>query len=113
MMRNRPARVEVATANVYADQIEWICRNIKNRDSLIVSLHTHNDRCTGVAATELGLLAGAGPGVGALVGNGGRTGKLDVGSPALCLSTHRVNPTLAFANPHGVLLVFQRSTRIT
>ena len=55
MILNLPDTVEVAMPNVYADQIEWMCRNIKNRDSLIVSLHTHNDRCTGVAATELGL----------------------------------------------------------
>ena len=61
MILNLPDTVEVATPNVYADQIEWTCRNIKNRDSLLISLHTHNDRCTGVAATELGLLAGGGP----------------------------------------------------
>src|SRR5439155_6213106 len=56
MILNLPDTVEVATPNVYADQIEWICRNIRHRDSLLISLHTHNDRCTGVAATELGLL---------------------------------------------------------
>ena len=61
MILNLPDTVEVAMPNVYADQIEWICRHIKDRESLIVSLHTHNDRCTGVAATELGLLAGAYP----------------------------------------------------
>src|SRR5258706_3623439 len=60
MILNLPDTVEVAMPNVYADQIEWVCRNIRNRDSLIVSLHTHNDRCTGVAATEVGLLAGGG-----------------------------------------------------
>jgi len=66
-------QVEVAMPNVYADQIEWMCRNIKHRDSLIVSLHTHNDRCTGVAATELGL-RGRGPRRGHPVRNGERTG---------------------------------------
>ena len=77
MILNLPDTVEVAMPNVYADQIEWMCRNIKNRDSLIVSLHTHNDRCTGVAATELGLLAGADRVEGTLFGNGERTGNLD------------------------------------
>src|SRR5439155_510547 len=70
MILNLPNTVEVAMPNVYADQIEWVGRNIKNRDSLIISLHTHNDRCTGVAATELGLLAGADRVEGTQSGNG-------------------------------------------
>src|ERR1051325_5718987 len=73
MILNLPDTVEVAMPNVYADQIEWICANIKKRDSLIVSLHTHNDRYTGVAATELGLLAGADRVEGTLFGHGERT----------------------------------------
>src|SRR5713226_5453134 len=73
MILNLPDTVEVAMPNVYADQIEWVGRNIKNRDSLIISLHTHNDRCTGVAATELGLLAGADRVEGTLFGNGERS----------------------------------------
>src|SRR5204863_8239821 len=77
MILNLPDTVEVATPNVYADQIEWMCQNLKNRESLIISLHTHNDRCTGVAATELGLLAGADRVEGTLFGNGERTGNLD------------------------------------
>src|SRR5580700_7145545 len=85
MILNLPDTVEVAMPNVYADQIEWICRNIKNRDSLIVSLHTHNDRATGVAATELGLLAGADRVEGTLFGNGERTGNLDIVTVALNL----------------------------
>jgi hypothetical protein len=78
--------------NVYADQIEWICRNIRNRDSLIISLHTHNDRGTGVAATELGLLAGADRVEGTLFGNGERTGNLDVVTVALNLYMHGIDP---------------------
>src|SRR6202167_731051 len=78
MILNLPDTVEVAMPNVYADQIEWICRNIRNRDSLIVSLHTHNDRYTGVAATELGLTAAAERVEGTLFGNGERTGNLDI-----------------------------------
>src|SRR6185436_14880318 len=70
MILNLPDTVEVAMPNVHADQIEWMCRNIKNREALIVSLHTHNDRSTGVAATELGLLAGADRVEGTLFGNG-------------------------------------------
>src|SRR5438552_18710232 len=83
MILNLPDTVEVAMPNVYADQIEWMCRNLKKRDSVIISLHTHNDRCTGVAATELGLLAGADRVEGTLFGNGECTGKLDVVAVAL------------------------------
>src|SRR6201998_1875423 len=89
MILNLPDTVEVAMPNVYADQIEWICRNIKNRDSLVVSLHTHNDRCTGVAATELGLLAGADRVEGTLFGNGERSGNLEIITVGLGLDTAR------------------------
>src|SRR5213595_2301324 len=97
MILNLPDTVEVAGPNVYADQIEWICRNIKNRESLIVSLHTHNDRSTGVAATELGLLAGADRVEGTLFGNGERTGNLDVVTVALNLYMHGIDPGLDFS----------------
>jgi 2-isopropylmalate synthase len=80
---NLPTTVESSTPNIHADQIEWFCRNLKNRDSAIVSLHTHNDRGTGVATTELALLAGAQRVEGTLFGNGERTGNLDVVSVAL------------------------------
>ena len=83
MILNLPDTVEIATPNVYADQIEWMCRNLKNRASLIISLHGHNDRSTGVAATELGLLAGADRVEGTLFGNGERTGNLDIVTVAL------------------------------
>ena len=94
MILNLPDTVEVAMPNVYADQIEWICRNIKQRDSLIISLHTHNDRSTGVAATELGLLAGADRVEGTLFGNGERTGNLDLVNVAMNLFATGVDPQL-------------------
>src|ERR1051326_8400005 len=113
MILNLPDTVEVATPNVYADQIEWVCRNIKNRDSLIISLHTHNDRCTGVAATELGLLAGADRVEGTLFGNGERTGNLDVVAVALNLYMHGIDPKLDFTDLNSVLEVYERCTGMT
>ena len=110
MILNLPDTVEVAMPNVYADQIEWICRNIKNRDSLIISLHTHNDRCTGVAATELGLLAGADRVEGTLFGNGERTGNLDIVTVALNLYQHGIDPKLDFSNLHSIIDVYERCT---
>src|SRR6516225_7067206 len=107
MILNLPDTVEVAMPNVYADQIEWMCRNIKNRDSLIVSLHTHNDRSTGVAATELGLLAGADRVEGTLFGNGERTGNLDLVTVALNLYMHGINPGLDFANLNAIRSVYE------
>ncbi len=103
MILNLPDTVEVAMPNVYADQIEWICRNINKRDSLIVSLHTHNDRCTGVAATEMGLLAGADRVEGTLFGNGERTGNLDIVTVALHLSIHGIDPKLEFRHLNALL----------
>src|SRR6267378_2399325 len=91
MILNLPNTVEVAMPNVYADQIEWICRNIRDRDSLLISLHAHNDRFTGVAATELGLLAGADRVEGTLFGNGERTGNLDIVTVALNLYMHGID----------------------
>src|SRR5271169_3657379 len=113
MILNLPDTVEVATPNVYADQIEWMCRNIRNRDSLIVSLHTHNDRCTGVAATELGLLAGADRVEGTLFGNGERTGHLDIVTVALNLYMHGIDPKLDFSNLASIIDVYERSTGMT
>jgi 2-isopropylmalate synthase len=105
--------VEVAMPNVYADQIEWMIRNIRNRDSLIVSLHTHNDRCTGVAATELGLLAGADRVEGTLFGNGERTGNLDLVTVALNLYMHGIDPKLDFSNVNAVREIYERCTGMT
>ena len=113
MILNLPDTVEVAMPNVYADQIEWICRNIKSRDSLIISLHTHNDRCTGVAATELGLLAGADRVEGTLFGNGERTGNLDIVTVALNLYMHGIDPKLDFSNLASIIDVYERSTGMT
>src|SRR5690606_17024401 len=96
--------------NVYADQVEWICRNIRNREALIVSLHTHNDRGTGVAATELGLLAGADRVEGTLFGNGERTGNLDIIIVALNLYMHGIAPGLDFTRLNEVREVYERCT---
>jgi len=113
MILNLPDTVEVAMPNVYADQIEWMCRHIKNRDSLIVSLHTHNDRCTGTAATELGLLAGADRVEGTLFGNGERTGNLDIVTVALNLYMHGIDPKLDFTDLGSIIEVYERCTGMT
>src|ERR1051325_22341 len=113
MILNLPDTVEVAMPNVYADQIEWMCRNIKNRDSLIISLHTHNDRGTGIAATELGLLAGADRVEGTLFGNGERTGNLDVIAVALNCYMHGIDPKLDFSNLNSMLEIYERCTGMT
>jgi 2-isopropylmalate synthase len=110
MILNLPDTVEVATPNVYADQIEWIGRHIKNRDSLAISLHTHNDRCTGVAATELGLLAGADRVEGTLFGNGERTGNLDIVTVALNLYMQGIDPKLDFSDLNALREVYERCT---
>ena len=113
MILNLPDTVEVAMPNVYADQIEWMCRNVKKRDSIIVSLHTHNDRSTGVAATELGLLAGAERVEGTLFGNGERTGNLDIVTVALNLYMHGIDPKLDFSNLNSIIDVYERCTGMT
>jgi 2-isopropylmalate synthase len=113
MILNLPCTVEVATPNVYADQIEWMCRHIRDRDSLIVSLHTHNDRSTGVAATELGLLAGADRVEGTLFGNGERTGNLDVVAVALNLYMLGIHPNLDLSNLGQIREVYERCTGLT
>jgi 2-isopropylmalate synthase len=100
---NLPATVECATPNVYADQIEWFGRNIRNRDAVVISLHTHNDRGTGVAATELGLLAGADRVEGCLFGNGERTGNVDLVTVALNMYTQGVDPGLDFSDIDQVI----------
>ncbi|GAA3249082.1 2-isopropylmalate synthase [Sphingomonas yabuuchiae] len=94
LILNLPATVECATPNVYADQIEWFGRNIPNRDSVVISLHTHNDRGTGVAAAELGVMAGADRVEGCLLGNGERTGNCDLVTVALNMYTQGVDPKL-------------------
>lgn len=110
MILNLPHTVEVVMPNVYADQIEWMCRQIKQRDALIISLHTHNDRNTGTAATELGLLAGADRVEGTLFGNGERTGNLDLVTVALNLYMHGIDPGLDFSDLNAVVAVYERCT---
>ncbi|MCP9223086.1 2-isopropylmalate synthase [Erythrobacter sp. LQ02-29] len=100
---NLPATVEAATPNIYADQIEYFCRNLPNRESAIVSLHTHNDRGTGVAAAELGLMAGADRVEGCLFGNGERTGNCCLVTMALNMYTQGVDPGLDFSDIDRVI----------
>ena len=109
---NLPATVEYATPNIHADQIEWMCTHLTRRDRTIVSLHTHNDRGTGVAATELALLAGADRVEGTLFGNGERTGNLDIVTVALNLYTHGIHPGLDFSDINGIREVYERCTKL-
>jgi 2-isopropylmalate synthase len=113
MILNLPHTVEVATPNVYADQIEWMGRHLKNRDSVLISLHAHNDRATGVAATELGLLAGADRVEGTLFGNGERTGNLDIVTVALNLYMQGIDPKLDFTKLNALRDVYERCTGMT
>ena len=99
---NLPATVELATPNIYADQIEWMHRKLSRRDSLVLSLHPHNDRGTGVAAAELGLMAGADRVEGCLFGNGERTGNVDLVTLALNLYTQGIHPGLDFSDINDV-----------
>ncbi len=110
---NLPATVEWTTPNVHADQIEWFCRAMKNRRAALISLHTHNDRGTGVAATELGLMAGADRVEGTLFGNGERTGNLDIVTVALNMYTQGVEPGLDFTDIRRIREVYERTTRMT
>ena len=100
---NLPATVEMASPNIYADQIEWVCRNIDNRESVVISLHPHNDRGTAVAATELGVMAGADRIEGTLFGNGERTGNVDLVTLALNMLTQGVDPHLDFSNINPIM----------
>jgi 2-isopropylmalate synthase len=107
---NLPATVEMATANIYADQIEWFIRHMKNRDCALISLHAHNDRGSAVAATELALMAGADRIEGTLFGNGERTGNVDIITLALNMFSQGVNPELDFSNINRVTNVYKRCT---
>ncbi|MCH1499051.1 MAG: 2-isopropylmalate synthase [Akkermansiaceae bacterium] len=109
---NLPATVEWATPNVHADQIEWMCRNVSKRETVIISLHTHNDRGTGVASTELGLMAGADRVEGTLFGNGERTGNLDIVIVALNMNSHGIETGLDFSNLSSLREVYERTTRM-
>ena len=100
----------MATANIYADQIEWFIRNMKNRDCALISLHAHNDRGSAVAATELALMAGADRIEGTLFGNGERTGNVDIITLALNMFSQGVDPKLDFSNINRVVNVYKRCT---
>ncbi|MQX36275.1 2-isopropylmalate synthase [Roseospira navarrensis] len=109
---NLPSTVEMATPNVYADQIEWFCRHVKNRDSLIISVHPHNDRGTGIAATELALMAGAQRVEGTLFGNGERTGNVDLVTLALNMFTQGIDPGLDCSNMPELVRMSEYCTRL-
>jgi 2-isopropylmalate synthase len=113
MILNLPDTVEVAMPNVYADQIEWFIRHLKNREAAIISVHTHNDRGTGVAATELSLLAGAERVEGTLFGNGERTGNLDIVTVALNMYAHGIAPGLNFSDLAHIRKIYERCTGLT
>ncbi len=109
---NLPATVEMATPNIYADQIEWMSRHLNNRENVIISTHTHNDRGTSVAATELALLAGADRVEGTLLSNGERTGNVDIITLSLNLTTQGVDSQLDFTNIDEVLSIVEKCTEI-
>jgi 2-isopropylmalate synthase len=109
---NLPATVEAATPNIYADQIEWFGRHIRNRESVIISLHPHNDRGTGVAAAELGLMAGADRVEGCLFGNGERTGNCDLVTLALNMYTQGLHPGLDFSDIDEVIQTVEYCTQL-
>ncbi|PYC28307.1 2-isopropylmalate synthase [Aquipseudomonas alcaligenes] len=112
LILNLPATVECATPNHYADQIEWFCRHVDKRDSLIISLHTHNDRGTGVAASELALMAGADRVEGCLFGNGERTGNLCLVTMALNMYTQGIDPQLDFSDIDAVRKVVEECNQL-
>ena len=109
---NLPATVEMTTPNVYADQIEWMNKHFKNRDSIILSIHPHNDRGTGIAATELALLAGADRVEGTLLGNGERTGNIDILNIAYNMFSQGINPELNLENVKEITEVCERCTKM-
>lgn len=110
---NLPATVEMTTPNVFADQIEWFCKNVSKRDSVIISLHTHNDRGTGVAATELGLLAGADRVEGTLFGNGERTGNVDILNIAMNFYSQGIEPNIDVEDVNHIIEVYESCTQMT
>ena len=113
MIINLPATVEMNTPNVYADQIEWMNRHFKNRDSIILSIHPHNDRGTGVAITELALLAGAERVEGTLFVNGERTGNVDILTVAYNMFSQGINPELELDNVNEIIETYERLTKMS
>ncbi len=109
---NLPATVEMSTPNIYADQIEWFCRHVRRRDSLVVSLHTHNDRGCAVAAAELGVLAGADRVEGTLMGNGERTGNMDIVTMAMNLYSQGIDPELQLGHMDEIIQTVRECTQL-
>lgn len=109
---NLPSTVEMTTPNVYADQIEYVCSKLKNRENIILSLHAHNDRGCAVAATELGLMAGADRVEGTLFGNGERTGNADILNIALNMFSQGIDPQLDFTNVSAITEIYERVTQM-
>ncbi|MBZ9962222.1 2-isopropylmalate synthase [Mesorhizobium sp. BR1-1-2] len=109
---NLPSTVEMSTPNIYADRIEWMCRNLDRRENLIISLHPHNDRGTGIATTELGLMAGADRVEGTLFGNGERTGNVDIVTLALNMYTQGVDPELDCSDINRMKDVYEYSNQL-
>ncbi|MCU6762686.1 2-isopropylmalate synthase [uncultured Roseburia sp.] len=110
---NLPATVEMNTPNVYADQIEWMHKHFKNRENIILSVHPHNDRGTGVAATELALLAGADRVEGTLFGNGERTGNVDILNIAYNMFSQGINPKLEIENINEIIEIYERCCKMS
>lgn len=107
---NLPSTVEMSTPNIYADQIEYMCDHLICRDSVVVSLHAHNDRGEAVAATELALMAGADRVEGTLFGNGERTGNADILTIAMNLFSQGIDPTLDFSHMNDIMEIYEKST---
>ncbi len=112
LILNLPATVESSTPNIHADQIEWFCRTVKNRSSIIISLHPHNDRGSAVAATELAMMAGADRVEGTLFGNGERTGNVDIVTLAMNLFTQGVDPRLDISNINDLIRMAEYCTQL-
>lgn len=110
---NLPETVQVSMPNVHADQIEWIARHLRRRDTAIISLHTHNDRGTGVASTELGLMAGGERVEGTLFGNGERTGNVDIVTLALNMYMQGIDPGLDFSNLDDIRVIYEKCTHMS
>ena len=113
LILNLPATVEMSTPNIHADQIEWMSRNLDRRDAIVLSLHPHNDRGTGIAATELGLMAGADRVEGTLFGNGERTGNVDLVTLALNMMTQGVDPGLDVSDIERIREIFEYSNQMS
>ena len=109
---NLPATVEMSTPNIYADQIEWFCDHVANRNALLISLHTHNDRGCAVAAAELGVMAGADRVEGTLMGNGERTGNMDIVTMAMNLYSQGVDPKLNFEHMDAIIATVRECTQL-